>query len=89
MDIRNVQWKNDFVTRAFIREHGEDIQDPESMEAKELANTVTYCKTVDNPYSREIVRRTGALSDFNCARSLEEKNNILRTECKKFGIQLF
>lgn len=89
MDIRNIQWKNDFVTRAFIREHGEDITDVETMTASDLATTLTYCKTVDNPYAKELVNRTGALSDFNCARSLEEKNNILRTECKKFGIQLF
>ena len=89
MYITDVQWKDDFVTRAFLREHGEDITDPGSMEVSELAGAVTYCKTVDNPYSREIVKRSGALEDFNHARALKDKNRILRTECEKFGIRLY
>ena len=89
MDIRSVQWKNDFVTRAFLREHGEDITDVETMTASDLASTLTYCKTVDNPYAKELVNRTGALEDFNRAEKLKDKNKILRAECKKFGIQLF
>ena len=59
------------------------------MAASDLASTLTYCKSVDNPYAREIVKRTGALEEFNRVRELKDKNRILRAECKKFGIHLF
>ena len=36
-------FKQDFITRAFLREHRDEITDPAVMNASQLATTLTYC----------------------------------------------
>ena len=82
-------WKNDFVTRIFKREEGARLNAPSRMNIKELANACTYCISWENPYSEELMKRSGHLSMFNDSHSEKDKRAILNKSYKYHGIQMF
>lgn len=50
-------WKNDSATREFIEAHKDALAEPKTMPDKLLGEAVKHCKTTDNPYSYELMRR--------------------------------
>lgn len=50
-------WKTDKATEAFREAHKEELADPKTMTDKLLGEAVRHCKSTDNPYSYELMRR--------------------------------
>ncbi len=81
-------WKNDFVTRSYLREKGEYLNAPCKMSNGDLVTTVTFCAGVDSPYAYEIVRRTNMLNQYEKARGSAKKNLVLKKACLQWGHHL-
>ena len=64
IDINDVEWYDDGITRRFIKRMGDKLTDPEHMTVNDLTLTITYIEDFDNPYSREMMRRSGHLEKF-------------------------
>ncbi len=82
-------WKNDSITRSYKKEQGEVLNKPSRMSLSRLANTCTYCNNWDNPYAREIVKRSGLTEKYNSTRGREKKRKIFEKACAGFGIKMY
>ncbi len=84
-------FKNDFVTKKFLREHKDEIPDDVTLiKPHDLANLITYCKdSLKNPYSKELVRKAGMTEYFEKSYLLRQKRDILEQAAAKFGIRLY
>ncbi len=84
-------WKNDFVTRAYIREHIDTLNVPSRMTISALARTCTYCNSWENPYSREIMKRSGHLAKFDECRKgdTEARRDIFNKACNHYNIKMY
>lgn len=51
-------WKDDSATREFIKAHKDELEDPTRMSDKLLSEAIKHCRTTQNPYSYELMRRT-------------------------------
>ena len=85
----NPNWRNDRITKNYIKENAPMLEHPENMSALELATASTYCKTIYNPYCEEIMSRTGLLEKFRKAADEKGKRRILDKACAHYGIRLF
>lgn len=88
VDIEKVDWLRDEATREYIRENAERLKDRSAMTPKELAEAVTYCETVDNPYAYELLDRAGSFEKFKRAESYEAACEVLRKAARGLGIIL-
>ncbi len=82
-------WREDRITENYMAENKAMLAHPEAMNAKELANACTYCKTIHNPYAEELMRRCGFLEKFQKAKEQEKQWKILDKACAHFGIKLY
>lgn len=87
IDIDQVGWRQDFVTRCYIAEHEDELTDPASMSPYSLAGATTYCKDIDNPYAMELAKRAGLLERYLQASGVERADIVLRA-AKAFNIML-
>lgn len=84
------RFKDDFVTRRYLLNHAEELQDIGSMTPAQLADAGTYCRSVVNPFSMELVKRAGYTLEFERASTDEDKARTLRKAAKEaFGIILY
>ena len=88
IDIENVNWKNDSITRRYIEDMGEILKRPARLSAARLAEACTYCTSNDNPYAYELLDRAGLFEKYRLA-DYEEGAKILRKAAKSFGIGLY
>ena len=88
IDIEDVNWKNDSITRRYIGDMGEILKRPARMSAARLAEACTYCTSNDNPYAYELLDRAGLFEQYRFA-DYEEGAKILRKAAKSFGISLY
>jgi len=65
LDLTQVNWRQDSITRRYIAEHETELTDPTSMTPDLLAGTTTYCQSLTNPYAEELARRGGLLERQN------------------------
>lgn len=83
-ELSSVCWKNDTITANFVHDNAEDLLDPAKMSPDKLAEVITYCETIENPYVDELIRRAG------CKPTPEEsKGALIRRAAKAFGIMIF
>ncbi len=82
-------WKNDSITKSYVKENKAMLDYPENMNVSELANATTYCKTINNPYADEIVRRAGFWDKYQKTKDPEKQRKLLDKACGRFGIRLF
>lgn len=87
LNPQKINWREDAVTRRFVAKHGTELADPASMTPKLLAETITYCQEIANPYAEELARRAGLLGKYLYA-SGEERAEIVRRAAKSFNILL-
>lgn len=87
LDLNEVNWINDCITRRYVREHADKLQEPEKMGTRELGDAVTYCQTFFNPYAEELMRRAGNLEAFYAAAETKEQRIILNNAAKSFGFR--
>ena len=83
-----INWRNDSITRKYVEEHPEMLGDLSEIKAHDLANAATYCKDWNNPFIREILRRSGHLDEWRSAPNDREKSKILEKSCKYHGFML-
>lgn len=87
--FKNINWKKDGLTANFVRENAAELLYPEKMTENRLCDAITYCISIDNPYSVELLTRTGYLDDFQRSRSSRERMEYLREAARRYRIILF
>lgn len=83
------EWKNDGITRNYVKENAEELAEPSKMTPLRLSIATTHCKTFYNQYAEELMRRAGNLKAFYEASDDDERGKTLRSAAKSFGILLF
>lgn len=86
--LSEVNWHDDGVTRSFIKRKGDILVNPSKMSPFELSEATTYCRSVNNPYARELAIRAGIGEAYNKKRELNAKGKILKEAASTFGISL-
>ena len=87
LDLEQINWRQDSVTRSYIVAHEAELIDPSSMSPELLALTTTYCQNLTNPYAEELAKRAGLLEKYLLT-SDEERADIVRRAAKGFNIVL-
>lgn len=87
--LSEVNWRDDGVTRSFIKRRGDLLMNPSKMSPFELSEATTYCRSVNNPYARELAVRAGMGEAYNKKRALNAKGKVLKEAASTFGISLF
>lgn len=87
LDLEQINWWPDGITRRYIAAHEAELTDPSSMSPDLLALTTTYCQNLVNPYAEELAKRAGLLEKYLHA-SDEERADIVRRATKGFNIVL-
>ena len=83
-ELSRVCWKSDTITANYVHNNAEDLLDLTGMAPTKLAEVATYCKTNENPYADELIRRAG------CKQAPDESRGaLLRRAAKAFGILIF
>lgn len=87
MNIGEVNWRNDAITRYFIATH-QDLSNPSKMTDFNLAIAATYCLTCENPYAEEICRRADMEDKYARAATCEEKNLVVCAAAYELGMRI-
>ena len=87
LDLEQINWWQDSVTRRYIAAHEAELTDPSSMSPDLLALTTTYCQNLTNPYAEELAKRAELLEEY-LRTSDEERADIVRWAAKGFNIVL-
>ena len=88
LTLNQIEWRNDSVTRRYLKRKGDKLLTPQNMTEGELCETITYCQSIKNPYAEELTRRAGTGEKFLSARTLHAKAEILRAAAISYGITL-
>jgi len=88
IDISDVEWKDDGITRRYVADRAKELKNPSKMEPTKLADTATYCATINNPYAEELTKRAGNSEAFRTASDPTKRMKILQNAAKAFGITL-
>ena len=88
INLSKVNWYNDGITEHFTRENASELIHPETMEENRLATAASFCKSIDNPYAEELIKRAGRIETFKSAKTATERMSIFRESAKSFGIIL-
>lgn len=87
LDLKQINWWQDSITRRYIASHEAELIDPSSMSPDLLALTTTYCQNLTNPYAEELTKRAGLLEKY-LRTSDGERADIVRRAAKAFCIEL-
>ena len=87
--LSEVNWLDDGVTRSFVKRREDLLVNPSKMSPFELSEATTYCRSVNNPYARELAVRAGMGEAYNKKRALNAKGKVLKEAASTFGISLF
>ena len=83
-----INWRNDSITRDYIRNHPEMLGDLSKVKASDLGCAATYCKDWYNPFIYELLQRSGHLNKWSIATDDKTKKKILEKSCKYHGFML-
>lgn len=87
--FQSAPWKDDSITRRYLRNHFAELRSVENMTPNELATTCTYCDSCDNLFAAELAKRAGKGQEFTRATSEDEKVRVLRLAAASFKIIMF
>lgn len=86
----DIPWRNDGITCRWREDHAAELSDLQSMTPARLAEAITYCQTIYNPFSEELTRRAGCFEAFTRHGATDrERSDTLRRAAKAFGIGLY
>ena len=88
IELSSVEWRNDRITRKYAEENREQLERPEAMEPFKLGEACTYCKTIENPYTYEIMRRSGHLEKYMETFDERERRRIFDKACSYHGMRV-
>lgn len=60
INLEEVSWYQDGITKRYVQENAEDLAEPEKLKPAELATAITYCTEVKNPFADELVNRSSS-----------------------------
>lgn len=89
IDLASVDWRQDRITRDYVERNREKLSAPEQMSPRELGDAVTYCRSAWNPFSEELMRRSGHLEAFREATTDRERAEVLKSSCRYHGFMLY
>lgn len=79
-------WKDDAATRRFIAKHADELNDVSSMSVDLLVQSITYCRSVINPFSEELTKRAGNHQRYITCRTGQMQ--VVRKAAQAFGYTL-
>lgn len=85
LDLTQICWYNDRVTRNFIEKNGAELSDPSSMKIQLLMEAITYCKSYDNPFVAELLSRSGHTDQYNAASNDHDRHEVLLASARAFN----
>lgn len=88
LDIRTINWRQDMITDRYVKENCDLLAEPKKMTAGELGCACTYCETIENPYSYEIMYRSGHLAEFREEFDVRLRRKIFDRACRYHGIMV-
>ena len=75
--------RKDRATKEWREDHADEL-DPAKMSPSLLASAITYCETICNPFTDEIVRRSGVRKRYET----EPLRDTMRRACRHYNIQI-
>ena len=87
LNLQDINWRQDSVTRRYIKEHKIELTTPNSMSPEQLAGATTFCQDVFNPYAEELTRRAGLLEQYLYTPGIS-RIDVVREAARRFNIQL-
>lgn len=91
INLDTVNWYNDGVTRRYLREHADELLEPEKMTPNELASAICYIDGVKNPYADELVKRASSDKNkvkYHNAPDAKTAMEAVVAVAKEFGIKI-
>ena len=85
----DICWRDDAATRLFIRDKGDVLSRPDEMTDDQLAEAVTYCKTVENPFAQELCRRAGFIEEWKSARDWKKRCKVFEEAALRLGFRFY
>lgn len=82
-------WRNDSITTRWRREHEPMLEDLSSVKSELLTEAMTYCKSYENRFAKELLTRTNLLDDFVAAKDAIGRSAVLDKAAAMFDILLF
>lgn len=88
VDLKAVEWRKDLLTKRYIEENADVLEDCGKMTPEQLVDACTYCSSIDNPYAYELLDRARMFEKFRLADDYSKAAEILRKAASFFGITL-
>lgn len=87
IDLDAVEWKPDRITQNYVRCRP-FLRYISELDPKDLAEASTYCISVINPFSAELCRRAGTLTQYQVAMhgTAVEAYLAVKEAASRFGI---
>ena len=75
--IHTIDWKEDNITDRFRIINADRIKDIKHASNVFLVEAIKYCKSIQNPFTMEMIEREGKTEEYNLAVDSDEKMRIL------------
>jgi len=89
LDLTQICWRDDRITKSFVRENEEELSNPSSMPIQLLMEAITYCIDHDNPFVKELLLRSGHTDQYNAATNDHDRGKIVRASARAFNYIMF
>ncbi len=85
LDLTQICWYDDRITKSFIRENEEELSNLSSMPIQLLVEAITYCTSYDNPFVEELLSRSGHTDQYNAAANDFDRHKVLLASARAFN----
>lgn len=89
MEIANINWRKDRITREFVEENEDRLREPDNMTPEELCEAITYCHTIENPYTDMLIFKAGMSERRSRSGGIKELSKLLDQSASAFGIKMY
>lgn len=86
MNLENINWADDGITRKWVSGHRAALEFLESVNPKLLAEAATYCTDFMNPFTLELIKRAGKTWQFDRAANEAAQVKIIKEAARSFDI---
>lgn len=89
INLYDIPWRQDSITRRYIRENADILTSPASMTPLQLAEAQTYCRTTYTPYASELASRAGLANRLSaCFGDQDKRTQVIIAAAKAFNITM-
>ena len=82
-------WRKTAITEKYVRQNRELLEHPETMSEEQLAEAVTFCQTVDNPFAEEFCRRAGLIDEWSSVTGWRRRKKTFEKAAGLLGFRFY